>query len=310
MRPSAAVVICTYAESRLTLLDAAISAAQRELRPGDELVVVVDHNDELLCRLRARPGLATTFNREQRGLSGARNSGVAASAAEVVVFLDDDAVPRAGWLDQLLTPFSDADVVGVGGAVHARWETVRPTWWPPELDWVVGCSYAGQQLGTVRNPIGANMAFRRAAVVAAGGFRAGLGRVGVTPLGCEETELGLRLRSLGLGRCVVVGDAAVDHFVPAERATLRYLTKRCFSEGISKAVVRHHAAQLTFDRATSTLAPERRYLRSLATGMGRSVRRASTSRHPTAAGAAFAIPIGLACAVAGFARGTQVMRAG
>ena len=38
------------------------------------------------------------------------------------------------------------------------------------------------------------MAFRRAAVERVGGFIPGIGRVGVTPLGCEETELAIRLR--------------------------------------------------------------------------------------------------------------------
>src|SRR5207247_342118 len=75
------------------------------------------------------------------------------------------------------------------------WESGRPRWFPPELDWVVGCSYRGMRTGRgpVRNFIGANMSFRREVLEDLHGFLTSLGRVGTAPLGCEETEFCLRV---------------------------------------------------------------------------------------------------------------------
>ena len=59
-------------------------------------------------------------NAHRQGLSGARNTAVAAASGDVVVFLDDDAAARPGWLGALLAPYADPDVVAVGGVAHPR----------------------------------------------------------------------------------------------------------------------------------------------------------------------------------------------
>ena len=85
--------------------------------------------------------------------------------------------------------------MATGGSVHPLWPGPRPQWLPPAFDWVVGCSYLGlpEKTGAVRNPIGANMSMRTRPALDAGGFDTGLGRVGTRPVGCEETELAIRL---------------------------------------------------------------------------------------------------------------------
>jgi hypothetical protein len=104
----------------------------------------------------------------------------------------------------------------------------------------VGCSYRGQptQRAEIRNPIGCNMSFRRELFEAVGGFSTGMGRVGRKPVGCEETELGIRaaqqVRGVGF-----VGEpsAEVEHRVSPDRHTLAYFRSRCVAEGRSKALV-------------------------------------------------------------------------
>ena len=82
------------------------------------------------------------------------------------------------------------------------------------------------------------MSFRRQALLEAGGFRHELGRIGKIPAGCEETDLCIRVGQQQPGREIVYDpEAAVDHFVPAERASLEYFTSRCRGEGRSKAIL-------------------------------------------------------------------------
>ena len=82
------------------------------------------------------------------------------------------------------------------------------------------------------------MSFRRAVFDRTRGFTSGIGRVGRTPLGCEETELSIRARQAYQGGVVLhVPTARVEHAVPAERLSWRYFRSRCWAEGLSKALV-------------------------------------------------------------------------
>lgn len=296
------VIICTYTDARLPLLHATIEAVRTQDPPCDQLLLVVDHNAALAIALREHaPEAVVVENEESRGLSGARNTGIRAATGDVVVFLDDDAVPRPGWLRGLLAPFDDPSVAGVGGRAEPAWEAgERPDWMPEELDWVVGCSFRGQAGGDVRNPIGCSMAFRSSVFERVGGFVSELGRVGTIPLGCEETELGLRVNEDG-GRIVLAEDSVVDHFVPRQRSSMKYVLRRCYAEGISKSVVRRLASQHA--SSGSALGPERRYVVDLARAVVRAPVDARRSRTPAVAARAGVIPVALVAAALGFARG-------
>ena len=238
---TAAVVICAYTQLRWGDLQDSVESAKRQPeRP--EVIVVIDHEPELFARAQARwPELLVVENAEERGLSGARNTGVARTEADVVAFLDDDATADDDWLGHLLAALDDPDVVGVGGHATPSWPTATgPGPYADELLWIVGCSYAGlpETAGDVRNVIGSSMAFRRDAILLAGGFRSGIGRVGNQPLGCEETELCIRIAQVRPGsRIRHEPRSNVSHRVSPDRVTWRYLLRRSYYEGISKAVL-------------------------------------------------------------------------
>jgi len=306
MGPSVSVVICAYTLDRWDALQKAVGSALGQRRPVDEVVVVVDHNAQLLERARGRwPGgdVVVVASAGAPGLSGARNTGVATARSEIVAFLDDDAWAEPTWTERLLEPYRDPAVVACGGAAVPALAGPRPGWWPVEFDWVVGCSYVGLPTARqpVRNLIGANMSARRDAVVALGGFGAALGRVGARPTGCEETDLYIRLGQRWPAARVVYEPAArVHHTVPAGRLSWRYFRARCFAEGLSKAQV---ALRVGSERA---LASERAYvLKVLPKGVGRGL--AAAARGGAGAGAgvgqALAITAGLALTTAGYVRG-------
>jgi glucosyl-dolichyl phosphate glucuronosyltransferase len=239
--PTASVIVCAYTEARWADIRAAVESLRRQTAPPAETVLVVDHNPVLLDRARdALEDVRCVPNAGRRGLSGARNSGIAAARGDVLAFLDDDAVAEPDWLGRLLAAYGDPRVIAVGGAVLPRWAGERPPAFPPEFDWVVGCTYRGmpETAGPVRNVIGANMSFRSDVLAAAGGFREGIGRVGTVPVGCEETELCLRARrEFPAGIVLYDPGAVVHHRVSADRTSWRYFAARCYAEGRSKAQV-------------------------------------------------------------------------
>lgn len=296
------VVIRTYSEARWDSLVAAVTSVRRQSAPPAELVIVVDHNPALLARVRGRfPAAVVVENREPPGSSGAWNSGVAATRGDVVAFLDDDAVAAPDWLAQLAAEYDDATVAGVGGGIDPRWLAGRPAWFPQEFDWVVGCTYRGlpETKAEVRNLIGCNMSFRRQVLEAVGGFREGIGHIGGRPLGCDETELSIRVRQRWPEQRLLHNPSArVAHQVPASRGRWRYFATRCAMEGRSKALVSR------FVGVRDGLAAERTYtFRTLPRGVARGVGDAVLRRDLSGLARAAAIVAGLAITTAGYLAG-------
>ncbi len=237
------VIICAYTEVRWEQTRAALESVFDQRPRAAQVLLVVDHNDELASRARRElSGVTVLDSDSDPGLCGARNTGLRAATQPVAAFLDDDAEARPGWLGSLVEPYSHSDVVATGGTVHPWWPDSRPGWLPPTFDWVVGCSYQGLPDSTapVRNPIGANMSLRTGPALEVGGFDTSVGQ---TPMGgqlrrCDETELAIRLRASRPGSVVLyVPAAVVDHHVGKERLRLSYFLRRCWYEGLSKALV-------------------------------------------------------------------------
>jgi glycosyltransferase involved in cell wall biosynthesis len=300
------VVICAYTMDRWDDLVAAVQSCVDQTLKPDEIVVVIDHNDELKSRASgALTSALVIANQSTKGLSGARNTGVVNSTGDVVAFLDDDAYGDAHWLEQLTAPLSDPAVVGVGGWILPHWETNAVASFPETFYWVFGCSYSGLPANNsrIRNPIGANMAMRRKVFTAVGGFTSGIGRIGKVPLGCEETELCIRYVSSHPNEYFVIArDAVVHHRVPRSRLTWKYFWTRCWAEGLSKAAV------TSLVGSSSGLSSERRYVtRALPREFFQSVR--SLRRQPSASAMRIAYMVaGTACACAGIVKGRVALR--
>jgi len=296
------VVVCAYTMARWgDLVDAVAGIAAQTVR-ADQVLVVIDHDDELLARARdGLDGVEVVASTRLRGLSGARNTAIELARGEVVAFLDDDAVPRRDWLARMLAPYDDPDVLAVGGNARPVFPGGRrPDQLAVELDWVIGCAYRGlpEARADVRNLMGCSMSFRRSVLEELGGFAEGAGRIGALPLGCEETELCIRLgQRHPRGRVVLEPASVVDHRVTPDRTTWRYLRSRSYAEGLSKAAM---AAVVGGSAATAV---ERSYVtRVLPGGVRRELSRAVQGELAGWRGAA-GIVTALAATTAGYARG-------
>ncbi|MFE5664065.1 glycosyltransferase family 2 protein [Streptomyces niveus] len=318
---SFSVVVCAYTEERWDDILAAVDSVRSQSMPATETLLVVDHNEALRARLLARYAsvspadggeVRVLANAGPRGLSAGRNTGIAAARGEFVAFLDDDAVAEPDWLRYLAAGYGDPRVMAVGGRTLPVWLSGgRPDWFPEEFDWVVGCTYRGLPPGKVRvrNVLGGNASFRRTAFDAAGGFATGIGRDGDRrPLGCEETELCIRL-GRALPRAVLLIDdrAVIRHKVPAARARFGYFRERAYAEGLSKALVARSVG------AGKGLESERRYAtRVLPAGVARGLRDVVRGRGRRRGGAARAgaIVAGVLTTTVGYVVGSARVRRG
>lgn len=295
------VVICAYTMDRWHDLAASVESALGQTSPPGEVIVVIDYNPTLLEQARRELcNVIVVENNEAHGLGGARNSGMSAARGEVVAFLDDDAIASPVWLEQLCAGYQDEVVVGVGGATEPMYASGRPSWFPEEFGWVVGCDYRGMPEGMapVRNLFGCNMSFRRDVLMAVGGFQLGYG--------CDETELCIRLRNQLPGSVLLYApQARIQHRVPPSRARWSYFLSRCYFEGGSKANV----ARLVGPK--DALASERAYtFRTLPLGVMRGLADTVLSRDPYGLARAGAITAGLLATTAGYVRGRVLTAVG
>jgi len=297
------VIICTYSDDRwYDLVEAVESVQQQTLQPY-EIIVVIDHNPCLFKRVQEHlSDVIAVENTEAPGLSGARNSGFAAAKGQIIAFLDDDAVATSQWLKFLCEGYIDPLVLGTGGAVIPRWVENKPAWMPEEFYWVIGCTYRGmpQSVHLIRNPIGANMSFRREVLETVGGFRTGVESIGPRHAGaCEETELCIRARQCWpQGAFLYQPQARVSHCVPGIRTSWRYFCWRCYVEGLAKADVAQYIG------AKDGLSSERTYaLRTLPQGILHGLGDALFHHDLTGLARTGAIVVGLALTTTGYLRG-------
>jgi glucosyl-dolichyl phosphate glucuronosyltransferase len=251
------LIICCYQCERWGDLCAAIDSALAQQPALEEIVVVVDHNDALKALVSAAyPDLLVIENTEERGLSGARNSGIAAAKGELIAFLDDDAVAAPDMIRHLRRRVERDQVLGAVAEIQPEWLGSRAAWFPDEFLWVVGCTYKGMHAGRVRNLLGAAMCIRRAVFETVGGFHSGLGRNhSALPFGCEETEFCIRAnRAYPAFHFAYDASAWCRHKVPPRRVTWKYFLRRCYAEGWSKA----HVALIA--QGSGSLSSERVYV--------------------------------------------------
>ena len=189
-------------------------------------VIVVDNNStdgtrRVVEEFASRWPAVRYFLEPRRGVSHARNTGIAAARAPIVAFLDDDVEADPAWVDTIKRTFDDHPGIDcIGGKIEARWATPPPAWLTP-MHWgpvalqaekgttpYVDAEHASPCLMT------ANFASRRAALDEVGGFSPDY-------LRDEDRELQLRLWDAGK-HGLYVGTIAVTTEVPRERMTKAY----------------------------------------------------------------------------------------
>jgi glycosyltransferase involved in cell wall biosynthesis len=96
-RSAASVVIACHTEERFDMLLQAIVSVQEQLPAPEQVIVAVDHNQRLSKRLRSEvAGIEVVDHSGDRGASATRNTGTELARGQLLVFIDDDALPHPG----------------------------------------------------------------------------------------------------------------------------------------------------------------------------------------------------------------------
>lgn len=184
----ATAVLCTRGRPELAT-EAIAHLARAVAAAGDAELLVVEQGGPELAAAAGAVG-ARHVHDPGRGVSRARNIGARHAAGDIVLYTDDDCIVPASWVSGHVLALADAEVTATFGVVSglARGEGPDPV-----------ARRARHRVGAAPWDIGhsSNMAVRRAALLAVGGFDERLGPGAPGRAAGDDPDLIVRLLAAG-----------------------------------------------------------------------------------------------------------------
>jgi GT2 family glycosyltransferase len=185
--PRVSVIVCAY--NAADTLDDNLQSLEKLTYPDYEIVLVNDGSRDRTGEIARKYAKVRVIDTPNQGLSAARNVGLAEATGEIVAYTDADTRVDPDWLTFLVQPFLHSDVVASGG----------PNVVPPDDAPIAQCIARAPGGPThvllddriAEHVPGCNMAFRRDALLAIGGFNPIYLRAG------DDVDVCWRLQSRG-----------------------------------------------------------------------------------------------------------------
>jgi hypothetical protein len=236
-------VICTH--NRATFLRRALASLAAQTIPAGRFEIIVvdnastDDTRELVTHELSGLGPLRYLFEPRLGVSHARNAGWRAARAPLVAFLDDDAIAAPDWLARAVSAFAAFESAPgcLGGPVLPIWETPRPAWLPDALLPYLTVLDLEQEAGPMPRGkflYGTNSIFARERLSEIGGYAPELGPIGRWHRSGEDTFVQKQLRERG-HTLWYDPSLRVQHVVQPVRMTRRWVLRRLYLEGLSRA---------------------------------------------------------------------------
>ena len=205
--PKISVVVCAY--NAADTLDDCLQSLGKLTYPDYEVILVNDGSRDRTEAIGLGYPFLRVITTSNQGLSAARNTGLSAATGEIVAYTDADVRVDPDWLTYLVQPFLTSDVVAAGG----------PNVVPPDDPWVAQCVARAPGGPThvlfddriAEHVPGCNIAVRRGALLAIGGFNPIYLRAG------DDVDVCWRLQARGWK----IGFAPAAHVWHHHRASVR-----------------------------------------------------------------------------------------
>jgi len=202
----ATIQLCTY--NRAQLLGRVLDACFEQTTGSSEYEVVLvndgstDETPAVIAGAQTRATCPfTVVNQPNGGLAKARNAGLARSAGQRVILIDDDVLPLPNFVEEhLRSHAAHATAIVRGAAINVENFDVLPA---PLYSWR---NYSGNYFWTT------NVSVPLATLRAVGGFNESFAEYG-----WEDIDVGLRLRFAGV-KAVFNPRAIVYHYKPRPQA--------------------------------------------------------------------------------------------
>ena len=164
--PRVSVVVCAY--NAADTIEDCLASLERLTYPDYEIILVNDGSRDRTGEIAHSHPRVRVIDTPNGGLSVARNVGLAEASGIIVAYTDADVRVDPDWLTYLVQPFLTSDVVGSGGP------NVVPPDDPPMAQSIARAPGSPAHVllddRIAEHVPGCNMAFRRDALLAVGGF--------------------------------------------------------------------------------------------------------------------------------------------
>lgn len=218
-----------------------VLASYRALQPppGGYRLVVVDNasTDDTAALLRDHSASLpmVVLQCPVRGKNHALNFGLTAVQGDLVVFTDDDTLPRPDWLVHLAAAAKDQGEYDLfGGHITADWPGPCPPWIPRLVN--LAATYGITPHSQPSGPIaaaqiwGANMAVRRCVFEAGHRFNETVGPAAGQYIMGSETEFSGRVEQAG-HHAWFSAEAAVAHIIRPNQLEPKWIIERAYRLG-------------------------------------------------------------------------------
>lgn len=248
--PLVSIITTAYTLYRFKDIKELLDSLSAQSYKNTETLVVAERLPELAENIKkyiAEKGYANMrvlFNEGEWGSYPSRNLAIGEARGDIIVFVDDDALPFPDWVEQTVRVYSeDSSIIGVTGPILPLWQDKAMSWFPGELYWIFSCTYRELPERTrVRNGYCTNLSFRKEAFESCGRFKSSLvgegwGKSDWQQPAAQETEFCLRVKRDTGKRIVYDPNVRVRHKVYGYRLSSSFLARRAYWEGYAKAML-------------------------------------------------------------------------
>jgi len=229
IKPNASVIIVTYNNSDLLLSNLDNLNKQTV---SDFEIIIIDNNEKIdIFPLIKKYPINYIKLKKNYGLSFARNIGIKLARGEIVIFLDDDAIPANDFIEEHIRAYKENDILGLRGKSLPRTPTIY-NYFASHYD------YGDKTIPCFINLEG-NSSFKRDVLIEIGGFNPKLQGAG----GYEGLELTYRIVSKykDKSKLIYYPNAVIYHdyshnFVKYLRKALRHAKYKDIIEGQFKDI--------------------------------------------------------------------------
>lgn len=222
--PSVSIVVPVYNGQRT--IEACVESLLAQNYPKDlvEILIVDNNSIDRTCEIvRAYP-VRLLHERERQSSYAARNTGIRNAQGEILAFTDADCVADEAWVREIVAPFVDRQVGGVGGWVL----DASPTNAVESFLCSMGLFSRYQTEGAFLPVLlTANVAYRKEILLAVGLFNQDL-------YTGADVDLAWRMQLSTGAQVAYVREAVVHH---RHRATLRTMVKQLYRQGFGEILI-------------------------------------------------------------------------
>ena len=234
-RPAASVVVRVVLDDPL-LFKQCIACLDRQVEVEFEIIVVDSSDDPRIADLCLQSRRVRRETLADTGVSAGRNRGLEAARHPLVAFTDPDCLPDRRWLFELVRAL-DRGAAVAGSRIVPKWLAK-----PPRLlknSTIARAQWSlfdlGDEVCETTRVVGGGFALNRQLTAGEDSFRTDLGYSATSRIGGEETDLCRRVIGRG-GTVLYTPHAVVEHQIPPSRLSYRWMVRRTYTGGLSRAV--------------------------------------------------------------------------